>query len=135
MRSLVDRERRHLRRSEVAAGALLAVALAALIVAIGSAVLARARWLALPRGVPVVIWLLIAIAIVALAARTRMRLVRRSSRGDVAQAIEREQGIRRGALVGALELEGQGALAARAAERVRGSLPADAPLAPAMRSQ
>ena len=133
MRSLVDRERRHLRRSEVAAGALLAVALAALIVAIGSAVLARARWLALPRGVPVVIWLLIAIAIVALAARTRMRLVQRSSRGDVAQAIEREQGIRRGALVGALELEGQGALAARAAERVRGSLPADAPLAPAMR--
>ena len=62
-----------------------------------------------------------------------MRLVRRASTGDVAQAIEREQGIRRGALVGALELEGQGPLAARAAQRVRGSLPVDAPLAPAMR--
>jgi hypothetical protein len=133
IRTLVDLERRHLRRAELAAGALLAVAIVAVFIALGSAALARARWLALPRGLPVVIWVLIGVAVAALAARTRMRLVRRASRGDVAHAIEMEQGIRRGALVGALELEGQGPLAARAAQHVRGSLPVDAPLAPALR--
>ena len=133
IRSLVDLERRYLRRAEVTAGALLALAVAAVLVAIGSVVLARARWLSLPRGVPLVVWFFIATAIAALALRTRRRLLRRASRGDVAEAIEREHGIRRGALVGALELEGQGALADRAARSVRGSLPADAPLAPALR--
>ena len=133
IRTLVDRERRHLRRSELSAGVLLGVAIAAVLVALGSVTLARSRWLELPRGLPLVIWVLIGAAVAALAVRTRMRLVRRASRGDVAQAIEREQGIRRGALVGALELEGQGALAARAAQHVRGSLPVGAPLAPAMR--
>jgi hypothetical protein len=133
IRTLVDLERRHLRRSELSAGALLAVAMAAVIVALGAVALARSRWLELPRGLPVVIWVLIAVAVAALAMRTRMRLVRRASQGDVAQVIEREQGIRRGALVGALELEGQGPLAARAAQHIRGSLPVDAPLAPAMR--
>ncbi|MDQ2664497.1 MAG: hypothetical protein M3Z05_00630 [Gemmatimonadota bacterium] len=133
IRTLVELERRYLRRAEVAAGALLAVAIAAVMVAIGSVLLARARWLSLPRGVPVVVWILIVVAVAALALRTRYRLLRRASRGDVAEAIEREQGIRRGALIGALELEGQGALAERAARSVRGSLPADAPLAPAMR--
>jgi FlaA1/EpsC-like NDP-sugar epimerase len=131
IRTLVDLERRHLRRSELSAGALLAVAMAAVIVALGAVALARSRWLELPRGLPVVIWVLIAVAVAALAMRTRMRLVRRASQGDVAQVIEREQGIRRGALVGALELEGQGPLAARAAQHIRGSLPVDAPLAAA----
>ena len=134
IRALVDLERRYLRRNEVVAGVLLAVAIAALLIALGAAALAQARWLSLPRGMPVVIWVLIVSAVVALAARTRIRLRRRGSRGDVAQIIEREQGIRRGALVGALELEGQGSLAERAAQRVRGALPVDAPLAPAMRS-
>ncbi len=135
IRTLVELERRYLRRAEMAAGALLAVAIAAVMVAIGSALLARARWLSLPRGVPIVVWVFIAVAVVTLALRTRMRLrlLRRGSRGDVAEAIEREQGIRRGALIGALELEGQGPLAERAARSVRGSLPSDAPLAPAMR--
>ena len=131
--TLVERERRHVRRAEYVAGVLLALAIGAMIVALGAAALARSRWLELPRGLPVVIWAFVGVAVAALAVRTRMRLVRRGSRGDVAQAIEREQGIRRGALVGALELEGQGPLAARAAQRVRGSLPVDAPLAPGMR--
>ena len=114
IRALVERERRHLRRAEIAAAVLLAAALTALLVAGGAALLGRARWLSLPRGLPLTIWILVGVVIAALAYRTRQRLDRRSSRRDVALAIEREQGMRRGALVGVLELEGQGALAERA---------------------
>jgi hypothetical protein len=131
--ALVDRERRHLRRAELAAGGLLAAALTALLLATGAVVLGRSRWLALPRGVPLLIWIVIASALVGLALYTRRRLRRDGSRRDVALTIEQEQGMRRGMLVGALEMEGQGALADRAAARVRTTLPADVPLAPAMR--
>ena len=133
IKTLVERERRHLWRAEVAAGALLAAAMVAVLLAIGAILLGRARWLALPRGLPLTVWLVVIAAIVVLALRTRRRLQRDGSRRDVALAIEAEQGMRRGALVGVLELEGNGALAERAAHRVRGTLPADAPLAPAMR--
>lgn len=133
IRALVERERRHLRRAEVAAGVLLAAALTAVLVASGAALLGRARWLTLPRGLPLSVWIVVGVVLVALAFRTRQRLHRGASRRDVALVIEQEQGMRRGALVGVLELEGQGALAERAARGVRGTLPTDAPLAPAMR--
>ena len=71
IRTLVERERRHLRRSELSAGLLLAVAIAAVLVALGSVTLARSRWLELPRGLPLVIWVLIGAAVAALAVRTR----------------------------------------------------------------
>jgi len=133
IRALVERERRHLRRAEVAAGVLLAAALTAVLVASGAALLGRARWLTLPRGLPLSVWIVVGVVLVALAFRTRQRLHRGASRRDVALVIEQEQGMRRGALVGVLELEGQGALAERAARGVRGTLSTDAPLAPAMR--
>ncbi|MEO8620841.1 MAG: hypothetical protein ABI625_07240 [bacterium] len=133
IRALVERERRHLRRAELAAGVLLAAAVTALLVAGGAAVLGRARWLTLPRGVPLSVWMIVACVVAALAYRTRQRLRHHSSRRDVALAIETEQGMRRGALVGVLELEGGSALAERAARGVRSKLPVDAPLAPAMR--
>jgi hypothetical protein len=133
IRALVERERRRLRHTEVAAGVLLAAALTAVLVACAAALLARARWLSLPRGLPLTVWIVVAGVLVALVLRTRRRLDRGVSRRDVALGIEREQGMRRGALVGVLELEGQGALAEYAARGVRGMLPAEAPLAPAMR--
>src|SRR6478735_251395 len=133
IKSLVERERRHLWRAEMAAGALLAAALTMVLLAVGAIILGRARWLELPRALPLAIWLFVAGAIAVLALRTRKRLRRDGSRRDVALAIEEEQGMRRGALVGVLELEGKGGLAERAAHGVRGSLPSGAPLAPAMR--
>ncbi|MEP6989404.1 MAG: hypothetical protein ABJA80_00630, partial [bacterium] len=133
LRALVERERRHLRRTEVASGVLGAAALAALLLFAGAALLARARWLSLPRALPFVVWALVVGVVAALALHTRQRLARRASRRDVALAIEHEQGMRRGALVGVLELEGTGALADRAARGVRGTLPVNASLAPAMR--
>src|SRR6185369_3925105 len=124
---------RHLWRAEVAAGALLAAALTMVLLASGAVILGKARWLTLPRVFPLAVWLFVAAAIAVLALRTRRRLRRDGSRRDVAMTIEEEQGMRRGALVGVLELEGNGPLAERAARGVRGALPADVPLAPAMR--
>ncbi len=103
------------------------------LLALGAVSLGRSRWLALPRAFPLSIWLLVGLAVVALAVHARRRLQHRASRREVALVIEHEQGMRRGALVGALELEGAGALAERAALRVRGALPTAGPLAPAMR--
>ncbi|MEO8335492.1 MAG: hypothetical protein ABI664_10995, partial [bacterium] len=133
IKTLVERERRHLWRAEMAAGALLGAAVTTVLLASGAVLLGRARWLTLPRALPLAVWLLVAAAIAIFAWRTRFRLRRDGSRRDVAMAIEEEQGIRRGALVGVLELEGNGALAERAARGVRGTLPPNAPLAPAMR--
>jgi hypothetical protein len=64
---------------------------------------------------------------------TRRRLRRGATRAQVAHAIEAEQRLRRGALLGALELEGGGALAARAAAATRRTLPNAPTLAPALR--
>ena len=130
---LVDRERQELHRAELLAAALFAAGVLALGVGLGAILLGGARWLALPRGVPVGIWFVLALLLGWLAVRTRTRLQRDATRMRVARAIEDEQGLRRGQLVGAIEMEGRGALASRAAGLARGELPASGPLAPAMR--
>ena len=131
--ALVDRERRYVRRQELLAGALLGAGAAALVLGLGAALLGSARWLALPRAVPFVIWAVLGTALLALAHRTHGRLRARGTRAHVARAIESEQGLRRGLLVGAIELEGTGPLAERAAHVARAGLPHELPLAPAMR--
>ena len=133
--TLVDRERRRLRRAELLAATLLALGVLALGVGLGAILLGGARWLALPRGVPFALWLALAAVVGGLALRTRSRLSRDATRVRVARAIEEEQGLRRGQLVGVMEMEGRSALAARAAGITRGGLPASGPLAPAMHRQ
>ncbi|HTK50062.1 MAG TPA: hypothetical protein VL328_18910, partial [Gemmatimonadaceae bacterium] len=81
LHELVERERRHVRRRELIAGALLG----------------GARWLSLPRVLPFVVWLLIVAAAVLLARETRRLLRRDATRAQVAHAIEAEQRLRRGA--------------------------------------
>ena len=130
--SMVDRERERLRRAELAAGALLALGVVALGMGLGAILLGGARWLSLPRGVPLALWMVLAAALAVVAVRTRARLAREATRMRVARAIEEEQGLRRGQLVGAIELEGRTALASRAAGVARGGLPTSGPLAPAM---
>jgi hypothetical protein len=135
LHELVERERRHVRRREVVTGLLLGLGAAAVIVAVGAGVLGGARWLALPRITPFFVWLIVLGAAAALAWRTRERLRRGATRSQVAHAIESEQQLRRGALLGALELEGRGGLATRAAAAARGTLPRDGSLAPALRKE
>ena len=133
--ALVERERRHLRRMELLAAMLGAAGAVALVLGVSAVILGGARWLALPRALPFAAWLVIGALLIGVAHVTRARLRRRATRAEVAHAIEREQGMRRGAIVGALEVEGQGGLAAHAARSVRGALPDGAPLAPALRSE
>jgi hypothetical protein len=130
--AMVERERRHVRRAELIAAVLFGAGAAALVLGFGAALLGRSRWLILPRAVPFVVWLVLGATLLVLAALTRRRLRHRGTAAQVALAIETEQGMRRGLLVGAIELEGTGPLAARAASVARALLPAG-PLAPALR--
>ena len=130
--TLVDRERSRLRRAELAAGALLSLGVVALGIGLGAILLGGARWLSLPRGMPLALWAVLSGALAAVALRTRARLAREGTRVRVARAIEDEQGLRRGQLVGVIELEGRGALASRAAGMAAGGLPSSGALAPAM---
>jgi hypothetical protein len=131
--AMVERERRHMRRAELAAALLFGAGAASLVLGLGAALLGSARWLSLPRAIPFLVWLVVGAALLALAELTRRRLRSGGSAAQVALAIESEQGMRRGLLVGAIELEGSGALAARAASAARASLPQGAPLAPSLR--
>ncbi|HEX8941731.1 MAG TPA: Ig-like domain-containing protein [Gemmatimonadaceae bacterium] len=128
---LVDRERARLRRMHLMAGIALAVGATCLLLAGGASALGGARWMALPRGVPFLVWLLVLAADVAVIWWTMRQLERRTTRSSVAAAIEREQTLRAGALRGALEVADSGALGRRAAADVSAQLaPGGARLVP-----
>jgi hypothetical protein len=93
---LVDRERTRLRRMHMIVGLALAVGATCLLLAIGAGTLGSARWMALPRPVPFLIWALVLAADVGVVVWTARRLERRTTRGSVAAAIEREQSMRAG---------------------------------------
>jgi len=135
LRELVDQERRHIFRRELLAGGLLLAAVVAVIITVGAGMLGSARWLALPRALPFAVWIIVLGAAATLGWRTRRRLRRDATPAQVAHAIESEQRLRRGVLLGALELEGHGALAARAASSARRALPATGVLAPTLRHE
>ena len=116
---LVDRERARVRRMHVIVGAALAIGATSFVLAAGASALGSARWMALPRPVPFLVWLLVAAADVAVVVWTIRQLARRGTRGSVAAAIEREQTLRAGALRGALEVANTGALGRRAATTIR----------------
>jgi hypothetical protein len=135
LRELVDHERRQVLRRELLAGGLILACVVALIVALGAGLLGGSRWLALPRALPFVVWLVVLGGATAIALWTKGRVRRDVTPSRVAHAIESEQRLRRGVLLGALELEGQGALAARAASTARRTLPASGVLAPTLRHE
>ena len=56
---LVDRERKRLRRMHIIAGLALAVGATCLVLALGVSFLGSARWMALPRPVPFLVWLVV----------------------------------------------------------------------------
>ena len=99
----------------VVAGAALVVGATCLLLAVGASALGSARWMTLPRPVPFIIWLVVLAVDVSAVMLTARRLGRRTTPASVAQAIEREQSLRAGALRGALEVGESGALGRRAA--------------------
>src|SRR5688572_10178903 len=115
---LVDRERGRLSRLIAAAGGAAAVGLAAVLLAAGVLLLGRARWIDLPRVVPFVIWLAVAVVAALAVWWTRKRLARDASVNGLAFEVEREQSLRAGALRGALEVASSGTLGRYNAEQV-----------------
>jgi hypothetical protein len=111
-----------------------AVALVAALT-LGALLLGGSRWIALPRIVPFVVWA-VAIAAAAYLVRRGMRALHDvAASGRIADAVEQEQKMRRGAVRGIIELSGDtSAFVARAAQRLGDTLGArgDA-LAPELR--
>jgi hypothetical protein len=130
---LVERERRRLRGAYGAAGVALLLAVTVALLALGIIILGRARWIALPRALPFIVWGAV-IALNAVLAVWAWRWVRRAvARPAVAAAIEHERALRAGSLRGVLEVGERGALAQRASKQLVARLPnGPSPLAPAL---
>ena len=112
---LVDRERAKLRALYLLGGMALIVAATCTIVALAAILLGGARWLALPRGMPIVVWVVALGANLAALLFTRALVLRQTSIGKVAEEVEREQSLRAGSVRGTLEVAETGALGRRAA--------------------
>jgi hypothetical protein len=112
---IVARERA--RRAGVIAGAGLGAAVAAAlgIIALASIALADGGWIARPAA-PLAAWALAVAAIVAGAVLTARSLHRRATPAAVSRAVERERGLRTGALRAAAETASSGPFGRRAAE-------------------
>jgi hypothetical protein len=123
---LVRRETARLRWRAAIASALLPLVVLVGLLTSAAAWLSDAGWLTLPRAVPLLSWLLALAAASALGAAVRRRLAARAAPMAVAAAIEREQGLRRGALTGLLEVAGSGVFADFAAESMGDALRATA---------
>src|SRR5258707_449009 len=101
---------------------------------VGALVLGGSRWISLPRIVPFLIWA-VAIAGAAYLIRRGMRALGHvAASGAIADAVEREQKMRRGAVRGIVELaDDKSAFVARAAQRLGDTLGARGhTLAPAL---
>jgi len=126
---LVRRERTRLRSVLAARGAGAAVAVVALVLAAAVVALGGARWIAWP-AVPLVVWGVALVLAVTALIWTQRAMHRDTATARVAREIERDRALRSGALRGALEVSGGGALAQRAADTLAQHLaPAGAVLA------
>jgi hypothetical protein len=118
----VERERARLRRLHIIAGASLALAVTFAVLALGVLLLGNARWIALPRSAPFVVWLVVGVLDMAVIVWSLRRLRGDVTRTGVAATIEREQSLRAGALRGALEVADRGALGRHAASEMSNKL-------------
>ncbi|HRQ77480.1 MAG TPA: hypothetical protein PLY94_02695, partial [Gemmatimonadaceae bacterium] len=131
---VVHSEVARLRRRAAVAGALLPLAVFVGALTSFARALADGAWLTLPRALPLVAWGVALAAAVALGRFLQRRLAERAAPASVAAAIETEQGLRRGSLVGLLEVEGSGVFADYAvAQSDRTLAPAATRPAPALR--
>ena len=131
----VARESRALGSRARASHLTMSAAIGVLVVSIGAWLLANGRYLAWPRGVPLLLWAAVGAAGVLAFRLASQRVPSPSSAEDVAHGIEAERGLRPGSLRGAIEVSGEGALGARAAADVERLLGHDAVLMPRRRQQ
>jgi len=128
---VVERQRRDVRRLALATACASGVGVTCGLLLTGAVLLGNARWMTLPRGVPLMIWLAVAVGDATVIVGAHYWLTRRGSRATIAAAIEREQHLRAGAVRGALEVADEGVLGRAAAERVSARLRASqSPLIP-----
>jgi hypothetical protein len=113
-------------------GLALAAACTAVILAVGTVLLGSARWIELPRPLPLAAWLIVGGLVIATLWWTFRALRRRASRDAVATVIEQERELRSGSLRGAIEVAGSGALGRLGAKQLGDRLSGGAPLAPLM---
>ena len=118
----VERERARLRRLHIIAGVSLALAVTFAVLALGVLLLGHARWIALPRSAPFVVWLVVGALDMAVIVWSVRRLRGDVTRTGVAATIEREQQLRAGALRGALEVADRGTLGRHAANEMSNRL-------------
>src|SRR5699024_7663109 len=98
----------------------------------GTAVLGGSRWIHLPAVLPFLVWLLVGATLVGAVWGSLWWLERSMGEREVARAVEREQRLRAGSLVGVLEVP-DSALARRAEQRLADQLGAvEGSLAPAL---
>jgi hypothetical protein len=101
---LVDRERAHLRRQRLLGALAAAGGAAAAGLLVGALLFGQARWLALPRSLPALVALASVATVIAVGWRAYRWFGTGGTRRATATLIEREQGMRAGALSGVLEL-------------------------------
>ena len=131
---IVERERSRLRVMDAAATTALVLVISTGVLALGAWLLAGARWIALPRATPLVVWMTLALANGAVLWWARRRVRHQLAQASVAAAIEREQTLRAGVVRGVVELGARGAIARRADQSLARQLAGRGPaLAPAMR--
>jgi len=132
----IHRERARLTRLSTLAVVAFALAVAGVLLAVGALVLGGARWIELPSTLPFVVWgiALTSAGLVAHAVSRRLR--REASLPAMAREIERDRSLRRGSLLGVLELGDSSPLARAAERRLAGTLGAGGePLAPTLRKR
>jgi hypothetical protein len=129
----VEQERRALRWRSHAVHAAIAMAVLLLVLAVGAGLLTAGRWLVWPRAVPFAVWGIGAGMAWLLTRWAARRLPAPSGMAALSHGIEVEQGLRHGALRGALELQGGDALMRRAVADIEARLAPEAVLLPAAR--
>ena len=132
---LLERERRAIARLVRGVGAATVVGGLAFVLAVSTLLLGGARWLSLPRALPVLLWGLVAALLGWGGGLLARRMRRETTLSGVAGEVERERSLRDGSLRGTLEVAESGALGRLGARQLADRLTSDsAPLlAPAYR--
>ncbi len=119
---MIRHESERLRRLAVVSVIVLPIVAGLGVLAASASWLDDGRWLSLPPFVPLLTWLVVLGAAVTLSVSLRRRLVARATPHAVADAIEAEQGLRRGSLTGLMEVAGSGVFASFASEQLGAQL-------------
>ena len=136
LHQIIAGEHRKMRRLVLCAGAAALLGVAATLLVLAILVLGGGQWITLPAILPMLFWGVLAIAVGTSAVLFRSRVRQRMSETTIASAVERERGLRVGALRGALEVGDASALGRANASRVAHLLGTGAaPLAPVLRGR